>query len=127
VVGYPVPGRRLRRVGQRNERRRTAEPEVLLRADEDGAESCTVSSCVRTMRGVSSITMSVCCSSLSFEASSLFSTGRRRRPGMPLSVFRSVLTQESRQGDLIHRPSAQSRVDTPRAKGRRFWPATLTS
>jgi hypothetical protein len=50
--------------------------------------SCGVNSCVRTMRGVSSITMSVCVALVSLLENSCRMTGSFNNPGNPESTLR---------------------------------------
>ena len=92
-----------------------------------GLTSCSVSSCVRTMRGVSSMTMSVCVISVSFDAKRLRRIGRRRSPGMPRSERRS--SSRSRPASRFDSPSrSRSRVFTFRdPNDGRFCPAMLMS
>ena len=111
---------------RRDERRRSAEPDVLLRADDRSTtDPRTVSSCVRTICGVSSMTMS------DWLISSLVCPNSDRRigacimPGNPVRILR-----------CSSRSSPASSVDSP-SRSRSFvvtlrelndgtsWPATL--
>ena len=84
---------------------------------EDGPTSCGVSSCVRTMRGVSSITMSVCATVVSLLENSCLMTGSRSSHGKPRSERRS--SSCSRPASRFDSPSRSRSLRHDLARGER--------
>ena len=79
------------------------------------------------MRGVNSITMSVCLIVLSLFENNCFTIGSRMMPGKPVSEFRS--SSRNRPASRFDSPSRRRNlVCTLREKNDgRFWPAMLVS
>ena len=83
-----------------------------------GPTSSCVSPCVRTMRGVSSITISVDWADSSLAEKSCLRMGRRSRPGKPLKNLAVLLAQEAREQVRLAVAEAQAGHDLARAERR---------